>query len=152
MSEANSTGELAGIIVASGITAASFGKAIQWLAGLSERRGASRAAKLQQWQEELHEREAAIDAKTEKRLATLEAQALAHGEQNMALRMAFELVASALRAIDPRNTALSRAEQLLQSSFPLAVIVPADMSSALRALDTKDLAATAAARRTETPE
>lgn len=146
MSDAPSTGEWAGIIVAIGTVAAIFGKGLTWIGGFLERSRESRAAKLQAWHEELQERETRIDAAVEGRLATLEQQAATHGEQSMALRMAFELVASALRAIDPKNTALSRAEQLLQSAFPLAPIVPADMSTTLIAVDSKDKAAVAAHR------
>lgn len=151
MSDAPSTGEWAGIIAAIGAVAALFGKGLTWLEGFFKRSGESRAAKLQAWHDELQERETRIDAAVEGRLATLEQQAAVHGEQSMALRMAFELVASALRAIDPKNTALSRAEQLLHAAFPLAPIVPADMSTTLIAVDNKDKAAVAAQRTGATP-
>lgn len=146
MSDAPSTGEWAGIIAAIGAVAALFGKGLTWLEGFFKRSSDSRAVKLQAWHDELQERETRMDAAVEGRLATLEQQAAVHGEQSMALRMAFELVASALRAIDPKNTALSRAEQLLQVAFPLAPIVPADMTAQLNTIGTKDKAATAAQR------
>ncbi len=89
---------------------------------------------MQLWHEELSAREATFDARVEDRLKTLEGKDRLREAENMALRMAFELVASALRAIDPRNTALSRAEQLLQVAFPLAPIVPPDMTTSLQTI------------------
>lgn len=151
MSDAPSTGEWAGIIAAIGAVAAMCGKGLTWLGGFFERSRESRAAKLQAWHDELQERETRIDAAVEDRLAILEERDATRGEETMALRMAFELVASALRAIDPKNTALSRAEQLLQAAFPLAPIVPADMSTTLIAVDIKDRAAVAAQRVGATP-
>ncbi len=134
MSGTPSSGEWAAIIVATGGVFAVIGKGFQWLLGFAERRDVSRSAKLQAWHDELSGREASFDKRVEERLCTLEKRDLLREAENMALRMAFELVASALRAIDPRNTALSRAEQMLQAAFPLAPIVPPDMTTSLQAL------------------
>lgn len=140
-----SEGEWVGIAGACVLVLGAFGKGGQWLFGWGERRAESRAVKLQAWHDELAEREAALDSRVEARLGKLEADNAefskkdeARAAESMALRMAFELVASALRAIDPRNTALSRAEQLLQVAFPLAPIVPPDMTTSLQLIALED--------------
>lgn len=144
-----STGEWVGIIGAVGTVAAVVGAGIMKLLTFLAGRADSRSTKLQKWHDELNAREGDLDAVLEERFAKLERRSETHAEQNQALRMAFELVASALRAIDPKNTALSRAEQLLQTAFPLMPIVPPDMSTTLQSIENKGLAATAAGRRTE---
>jgi hypothetical protein len=149
MPNAASGGEIAGIISAIVVGIVAIGKGIQWLASFAGTRADSRSSKLQKWHDELAARESDLDAVLEARFAKLEQRSETHADQNQALRMAFELVASALRAIDPKNTALSRAEQLLQKAFPLMPIVPPDMSTALQAIENKGLAASAAGRRTE---
>lgn len=135
------SGEWAGIAAAIVLVLTAVGQGGKWLFSWGERRTDSRHHKLQAWHDELSEREAALDSRLEERLKKLEAANLAFTEkderraaESMALRMAFELVASALRAIDPRNTALSRAEQLLQVAFPLAPIVPPDMTTSLQTI------------------
>ncbi|HJO64203.1 MAG TPA: hypothetical protein QF469_02590 [Sphingomonas sanguinis] len=134
MSGGPTAGEITGIIAALAGALFGMGRGVQWLFSWGERRAESRAAKLQLWHEELSAREATFDARVEDRLKTLEGKDRLREAENMALRMAFELVASALRAIDPRNTALSRAEQLLQVAFPLAPIVPPDMTTSLQTI------------------
>lgn len=134
MSGGPTAGEITGIIAALAGALFGMGRGVQWLFTWGERRAESRATKLQLWHEELSAREATFDARVEDRLKTLEGKDRLREAENMALRMAFELVASALRAIDPRNTALSRAEQLLQVAFPLAPIVPPDMTTSLQAI------------------
>lgn len=140
-----SEGEWVGVAGACVLVLGALGKGGQWLLGWGERRADSRARKLQVWHEELMEREALLDHRVEARLKKLEADNTelskkdeARAAESMALRMAFELVASALRAIDPRNTALSRAEQLLQVAFPLAPIVPPDMTTSLQVIALED--------------
>jgi hypothetical protein len=132
--------EAGGTVAAAGAGAIliGLGHGMKWLLGWGERRAESRAAKLQLWHEELSEREKAFDVRVEGRLKTLEERDRLREAENMALRLAFELVASALRSIDPRNTALSRAEQMLQAAFPLAPIVPPDMTASLQVIAVED--------------
>jgi hypothetical protein len=141
-----STGEWAGIAAAAVLVLGALGKAAQWLFGWADRRAEGRGMKLQAWHDELAAREAAWDDRVGARLDLLESENVRRVEENNALRLAFELVASALRAIDPLNTALSRAEQLLQTAFPLVPAIPKDMTATLRGVETRDLAAQAAAR------
>lgn len=150
MADATSPGEVAGIISAIVVGLVAIGKGAQWLIGFFAGRHAAteqgREAKLQKWHDELERREAAFDARLEHEFSEMKAENRQREKEGLALRMAFELVASALRAMDPRNTALSRAEQLLQAAFPLMPHVPPDMTADLKTIDRKDHAATAAAR------
>ncbi|HEX7856084.1 MAG TPA: hypothetical protein VF503_20580 [Sphingobium sp.] len=115
-------GVLAGIVGA-GIA---VGKGVQWLLGFRERRADSRARKLQIWHDELDKREQDLEdrqteywMRIEADLSGVKADLAATKVQNGALRMAFELVAAPLRALDPHNPALGQAEQLLRAAFPL---------------------------------
>lgn len=146
MSDGVSAGEAGGLFAGLMALLALFGGGIRWLAGWADRQAEGRGAKLQAWHDELAAREAAWDGRVEARLKLLEQENVRRVEENNALRLAFELVAGALRAIDPVNTALSRAEQLLQTAFPLSPVIPKDMTATLRGVETRDLAAQAAAR------
>lgn len=149
MSDASSTGEVAGILAGVAAILFGIGRGIQWLMSWGEQRAESRAAKLEVWHNELKSREAAFDKRLDEELGDLRKRDDTRANENMALRMAFELVASALRAVDPHNTALSRAEQILQIAFPLAPVVPPDMTTHLQMIETRGRAADAVARRTE---
>lgn len=137
---ASDVGGIVGIALA---IAVPIGGGIRWLAGWLERRGKSRHAKLQAWHLELEQREKRIDDKEdqhhreiENRLAVVERRYDELHAQNLALRVAHELVAGALRQIDPENIALLHADQLLNKSFPLIAGIPADMAASLGAIDT----------------
>ena len=54
------------------------------------------------------------------------------------MRVAFELVAAALRVIEPDNIALRQAEQIIAAAFPLEPQIPLDMTLALAVLDAGD--------------
>lgn len=119
-----SPGEWAGIISAIAGAVFGFGKGIQWLFSWKARREDGRAAKLQAWHNELSaERDRLAIERAElheavvKRVDGLQAEVGVLRDENSALRIAFELVATPLRAIDPGNSALARAEQLLTSAF-----------------------------------
>lgn len=148
-----STGEWAGMAAALVLVLGAFGKGVAWALGWQRDARKTRAEGLQEWEDKLNKREETLDEALESRLKKMEDNDAKRAEENMALRMAFELVAGALRAIDPGNTALARAEQILTAAFPLGPILPpADMTSLLHRIDQADLATTAVARKTENPE
>lgn len=118
------------------------GGAIAWLFGRRDAAKKTREEKLERWQQELSAKEAKLDEgrtayteKLENRLELLEAKDEARDTQMTALRIAFELVSSALRHIDPKNSALGLADGLLRSAFPVAATTPADMVEQLVAIE-----------------
>ena len=108
-----------------------IGHAIQWLAGWGDKR----AARLAKEEGQLDESWSAYRKRIEERLQTVEAEASKRAQENMALRLAFEIVAGELRRADPNNGSLRRAEQLLAAAFPLEPIVPVDMPQTLIRID-----------------
>jgi hypothetical protein len=123
-----------------------LGTGLRWLLGWSERRAqrkdASRSAKLQVWHDELEKKEAALNAEQDRRhsevvrrLELMERKYDRLHTEHTAMRLAFQMVADGLRAIDPDNPALRQAERLLNAAFPLLPDVPGDMSEHLAAID-----------------
>lgn len=119
-----------------------LGGGIKWLFGRSDDARRSREDKLQAWQDELEAKEKRIDEgrtayveRLEMRLGLLEAKDEARDTQMMALRISFELVSSALRHIDPTNSALGLADDLLRTAFPVPAGMPSDMAEQLVALE-----------------
>ena len=135
----------AGIVALLGL----LGAGIKWAAGWGERRAMSRASKLQAWHEELAEREKALhEGQTtytrtlEARIGKIEADEEARKDldeardgQMRALRIAFDLVSSALRVLDPANVALTNAQQVLAAAFPVELAADGDMIGSLRMLE-----------------
>ncbi|MES2497129.1 MAG: hypothetical protein V4618_13530 [Pseudomonadota bacterium] len=118
------------------------GGGIVWLFGRHDTEKQTREKKLQTWQDEIDAREKRLDqgrteytAKLESRLQLLEAKDEARDTQMTALRIAFELVSSALRQIDHSNSALALADDLLRSAFPVPAATPADMVEQLVAIE-----------------
>lgn len=145
-----SPGEWAGIAAALVIVLGAIGKGVQWLTTTRAEERRTRAAGLQEWEDKLAKREADFDAAQEARFAKLEASVTQLSAENLALRMAFELVAAATRASDPQSGALARAEKILSGAFALGPIMPdGPMNAALHRIDQTDLAATAVGRKTE---
>jgi len=131
----DAAGQLGGIFAGIVALLVALGKGAQWLLNWNDARQETRTAKLDRWQQELKEREARLDSeqaayqqKIEQRLERLETE-------NHALRLAFELVAAPLRALDPENDGLSKAEQLLTAAFPLVPKIPPEMKASLGKLD-----------------
>jgi hypothetical protein len=113
-----------------------FRKAVGWLDARADRRRRSRAEGLQEWEEKLTRREAAIDTDLETRLGKIENENTRRAEENMALRLAFEIVAAELRRLDPASTVLTRANQILATAFPLPKdLIPSDMGAELIRID-----------------
>lgn len=69
------------------------------------------------------------------RIDVLEARDRQRERENVALRLAFELVAAEVRRTDPGNEALKRAESYLATAFGDPVKTPADLIALLARLD-----------------
>jgi hypothetical protein len=119
-----------------------LGKGAAWLLAWGDRRQQARLDRLAREEDELAESWSAFrkrvsaelrDAKVT--ISELERRDIARAKENAALRVAFELVAGALRTLDPSNIALRQAEQILASAFPLHPQLPLEMTQSLRALD-----------------
>lgn len=110
---------------------------IAWLDKRAALAGRTRAAGLQDWEDKLTARESAFDAAIDDRLKSIEGQLEQRRAESVALRMAFELAAEALRRVDPKNPALKRAEQLLIAAFPLDPTIPAPMLDLLHQIEGK---------------
>ena len=134
-------GEVGGYFAGAVALLAVIGKGIKWLTNFKERQAESRAAKLQAWHDELQAREKRLDDKQAEYQADIERRLRVVMKQSVALRMAFEMVAAPLRAIDPANKELAQAEQLLRSAFPLDPDMPPDFGMMLSKIE---LAASAA--------
>lgn len=118
-----------------------LGGGVKWLFGRNDQARQTREDKLRAWQEELEAREKRIDEgrtayveRLEARLGLLEAKDEARDTQMTALRISFELVSSALRHIDPKNSALGLADDLLRTAFPGPAEAPSDMVEQLVAI------------------
>lgn len=119
-----------------------LGGGVKWLFGRSDHARQTREDKLRSWQDELEAKEKRIDEgrtayveRLEMRLGLLEAKDEARDTQMAALRISFELVSSALRHIDPTNSALGLADDLLRTAFPVPAGVPSDMAEQLVAIE-----------------
>ncbi|SMF70491.1 hypothetical protein [Allosphingosinicella indica] len=135
MNDPLSAGEAGGIFAGVVALLALLGKGAQWLLNWNDARVSSRSAKLDAWHAELERREERLDAEQKAYQDRLESRLKKLEGENQALRLAFELVAVPLRAIDPGNPKLAQAEELLRSAFPLVPQVPAEMRAALGAID-----------------
>lgn len=116
----------------------SIGKAYAWLVNSKEQREQSRALKLQAWHEELDRREADIERKQSEYRAGIEQQLASLWRTTLAMRDGYQLIAGALRLIDPENPALRQADELLKVSFPLDPLIPPDMTNRLREIHNKE--------------
>lgn len=119
-----------------------LGRAGAWLLGWSDRRQRARLDRLAREEDELAEswssfrkRVTAERDEMARRVEALERRDVARAKENAALRVAFELVAAALRVNDPDSIALRQAEQILASAFPLHPQLPLEMTQALGAID-----------------
>lgn len=121
------TGWIAGLAALFGGPPA-IAKTVKWLADRADRRRQRREDKIQAWQDEVDAKARELDkqregyvARLEGRLSALERGHEARDIQLRALRLAFELVSTALRQIDPENQALVLANDLLRSAFAVPI-------------------------------
>jgi hypothetical protein len=133
---------IAGVIAVMG----ALGKAGAWLLAWGDRRTQARLDRLAREEDDLAESWSAFRKrvtgeldKAKATIADLERRDIVRAKENAALRVAFELVASGLRVLDPRNIALRQAEQILATTFPLDPQLPLHMTQALGTLDAGDL-------------
>lgn len=126
-----SAGEAGGVFAGIVALLAALGKGVKWLLGFRERQAVTRAAKLQAWHDELEARERRLEERQAEYQASIERKLKVFEGQNMALRMAFEMVAAPLRALEPHNRELAQAEQLLRAAFPLDPDITPDFKGLL---------------------
>lgn len=129
-----SAGEAGGIFAGIVAILVTIGGAFRFLFQWFERRASSRAEKLQIWHDELAGREARIDEKQVAFEAKLERTVEDLRKENQALRLAFQLVSTPLRELEPAHPNLVRAEQLLNAAFPLDPTISAELDEMLHAI------------------
>jgi hypothetical protein len=108
---------------------------VRWWIGWTDRRAATRAAKLDAWQRELQAREERFDVAQANHWARVEKELGQLRGEHAALLGGYQLIAAALRVLDPQNDALKRADDLLRSAFPIEPCLPGDMTLQVRKLD-----------------
>jgi uncharacterized protein HemX len=140
-----SAGETGGMFAGAVALLVAVGHGLKWWLGWTDRRASTRAAKLDAWQSELFLREARLDAEQAQIIAEIKDQLAGLKDSNDQLRRehaallgGFQLVAGALRTLDPDNSALARAEELLKSAFPLEPVPPDDMTRTILAAKRSD--------------
>lgn len=138
-----SPGEIGGIFAGITTLLVAVGAGIKWFFGYRSAAQVGREAKLERWHNELLTREAKIDAEQEQYrrgiesdLAELRAwKKIVDETQVPALKTGYQLIASALRVIDPGNQALRMGDEILRAAFPLDPATPPSMGSLLVQLD-----------------
>ncbi|SNS52976.1 hypothetical protein SAMN06295912_108108 [Sphingomonas laterariae] len=130
-----SVGEVGGVVAGIVTVATTAGAGIAWLFRWGEKREESRSAKLQKWHEELEAREARMDAERAGDIAALRVDIAKLRREHGALHNAQQLLASALRALDPNNPALRMADDLLRQAFAVDPVTPPDMVATLGRID-----------------
>lgn len=126
-----SPGEVGGLFAGFVALIVALGHGLKWWLGWTDRRAATRAAKLDAWQKQLEDRERDLWEKIEVQLDGLRSQ-------HAALLGGYQLIAGALRLIDPHNDALRRADELLRSAFVIEPQTPADMTRTILAAKRPD--------------
>jgi uncharacterized protein HemX len=103
--------------------------------GWTDRRAATRAAKLDAWQRQLEDRERRVDEKQDEHWRRVERELGQLRSEHAALLGGYQLIAAALRLLDPGSDALKRADDLLRAAFPLEPCLPGDMTATVRKID-----------------
>lgn len=134
-------GEAGGIFAGIVALLVAIGHGVRWWLGWTDHRASTRAAKLDAWQKELALREERLDREQAGIIAEIKGQLAELRQSNDQLRKehaallgGFQLVAGALRVIDPANAALNRADELLKSAFALDPVLPAGLAGPLAKL------------------
>ena len=127
-----SVGQVGGVFAGVVALAVAVGHGLRWWLGWTDRRAASRAAKLDAWQRQLDDREARIEAQQAEYWQRVERELETLRREHAALLGGYQLIATALRMVDPASDALRRADELLRSAFLLDPVVPPDMQRTAR--------------------
>jgi hypothetical protein len=120
-------GEAGGIFAGGVALVIAVGHGIRWWLGWSDRRAAKRGAKLDAWQCELQDREQRFSALQAQHWAEIKNELEQLRREHGALLGGYQLIAAALRLVDPDSDALRRADELLRSAFPIEPLLPTDM-------------------------
>jgi hypothetical protein len=128
MSPDPSAGEVGGVFagIVAGLVA--LGHGLRWLLGWSDRRSSTRTAKLDAWQRQLDEREQRIADQQAEYWNRVERELEQSRRERAALLGGYQLIATAMRLVDPDNDALRRADELIRSAFLLDPLLPPDIS------------------------
>jgi uncharacterized protein HemX len=141
MAPDTSPGEVGGIFAGAVALLIALGHGLRWWLGWTDRRAATRAAKLEAWQRELTDRERRFDARQSEYQERIEVQLAELRDRDelrdreiavlraegAAMRTAYQLITSALRRKDPKNPALGQADEILKAAFPPDTATPPDM-------------------------
>jgi uncharacterized protein HemX len=129
-----SAGEVGGVFAGAVALIVALGHGIRWWLGWTDRRAATRSAKLDAWQNQLDERETRIEAQQLEYWARVERELEQSRRERAALLGGYQLIATAMRVVDPDNDALRRADELIRSAFLLDPLLPADMVASVRSI------------------
>lgn len=135
-----SAGEVGGIFAGAVALFVALGHGIKWWLGWTDRRAATRSAKLDAWQQQLDERERRLDGQQAEHWKQVELQLGQLRREHAALRGGYQLIAGALRLLDPESPALHRADELLKAAWPLEPLTPSDMQKVILSVDRSPLA------------
>ena len=124
-----SAGEVGGVFAGAVALLVALGQGLRWWLGWTDRRAATRSAKLDAWQKQLEDRERRFDATQAEHWARVERELDTLRREHAALLGGYQLLAAALRMADPESDALRRADELLRSAFLLDPLLPSDMSA-----------------------
>jgi hypothetical protein len=129
-----SAGEVGGVFAGIVGLVVATGHGVRWWLGWTDRRAASRGAKLDAWQRQLDERETRIEAQQLEYWGRVERELEQSRRERAALLGGYQLIATAMRVVDPDNDALRRADELIRSAFLLDPLLPADMLASARSI------------------
>jgi uncharacterized protein HemX len=133
-----SAGEVGGIFAGAVALLIALGHGLRWWLGWTDRRAATRSAKLDAWQKQLDERETRIEAQQIEYWARVERELEQSRRERAALLGGYQLIATAMRLVDPDNDALRRADELIRSAFLLDPLLPGDMTATARSIHRSD--------------
>lgn len=131
-------GEVGGVFAGVVALLVAVGHAMRWWLGWTDRRAASRAAKLDAWQRQLDEREARLDQQQQDHWAEIGRELEVLRREHAALLGGYQLIAAELRLVKPDSDALRRADELLRSAFLLDPLLPADFTALARSIRRSD--------------
>jgi hypothetical protein len=133
-----SAGEVGGVFAGAVALIVALGHGMRWWLGWTDRRAATRSAKLDAWQNQLDEREKRIDAQQAEHWSRVERELEVLRREHSALLGGYQLITAALRVVDPGNDALRRADELLRSAFLLDPLLPGDIATIAQRIRRRD--------------